>query len=190
PPPAVALLAALLLPVAARVGLPALWAAVAMNLFGHGAGLSSDFFIQGAPDITATAAGVDTASVMKASVPLWGIMCVTTIAVAFWMMRRDLKQNPTFSSAEELYDFSDAPQRSRLAAAVAILIPTAFLIDVVLMVRLGITGGDATALVAGTALILMAVITIANHGLRAALEVSADHLRDGFIFAIKIFAPV
>lgn len=190
PSPAVALIGALLLPVAARVGLPALWAAVAMNLFGHGAGLSSDFFIQGAPDITATAAGVDTASVMKASVPLWGIMCVTTIAVAFWMMRRDLKQNPTFSSAEELYDFSDAPQRSRLAAAVAILIPTAFLIDVVLMVRLGITGGDATALVAGTALILMAVITIANHGLRTALEVSADHLRDGFIFAIKIFAPV
>ncbi len=190
PSPAVALIGALLLPVAARVGLPALWAAVAMNLFGHGAGLSSDFFIQGAPDITATAAGVDTASVMKASVPLWGIMCVTTIAVAFWMMRRDLKQNPTFSSAEELYDFSDAPQRPRLAAAVAILIPTAFLIDVVLMVRLGITGGDATALVAGTALILMAVITIANHGLRAALEVSADHLRDGFIFAIKIFAPV
>ena len=190
PSPAVALIGALLLPVAARVGLPALWAAVAMNLFGHGAGLSSDFFIQGAPDITATAAGVDTASVMKASVPLWGIMCVTTIAVAFWMMRRDLKQNPTFSSAEELYDFSDAPQRPRLAAAIAILIPTAFLIDVVLMVRLGITGGDATALVAGTALILMAVITIANHGLRAALEVSADHLRDGFIFAIKIFAPV
>lgn len=190
PSPAVALIGALLLPVAARVGLPALWAAVAMNLFGHGAGLSSDFFIQGAPDITATAAGVDTVSVMKASVPLWAIMCVTTIAIAFWMMRRDLKQNPTFSSAEELYDFSDAPQRPRLAAAVAILIPTAFLIDVVLMVRLGITGGDATALVAGTALILMAVITIANHGLRAALEVSADHLRDGFIFAIKIFAPV
>lgn len=50
------------------------------------------------------------------------------------MMRRDLKQNPTFSSAEELYDFSDAPQRPRLAAAIAILIPTAFLIDVVLMV--------------------------------------------------------
>ena len=190
PSPSVALVGAIMLPFAVKTGLNPLLAAMSMNLFGHGAGLSSDFFIQGAPDITATAAGVDTASVMKASVPLWGIMCVTTIAVAFWMMRRDLKQNPTFSSAEELYDFSDAPQRSRLAAAIAILIPTAFLIDVVLMVRLGITGGDATALVAGTALILMAVITIANHGLRAALEVSADHLRDGFIFAIKIFAPV
>ena len=94
PSPAVALIGALLLPVAARVGLPALWAAVAMNLFGHGAGLSSDFFIQGAPDITATAAGVDTASVMKASVPLWGIMCVTTIAVAFWMMRRGSQTKP------------------------------------------------------------------------------------------------
>ena len=64
PSPAVALIGALLLPVAGRVGLPAIWAAVAMNLFGHGAGLSSDFFIQGAPDIAATAAGVDTVAVM------------------------------------------------------------------------------------------------------------------------------
>ncbi|MDD2458074.1 MAG: hypothetical protein PHQ83_06185, partial [Eubacteriales bacterium] len=53
PSPAVALVGALLLPFALRAGLPAIWAAVAMNLFGHGIGLSSDFFIQGAPSITA-----------------------------------------------------------------------------------------------------------------------------------------
>lgn len=189
PSPAVALIGALLLPVASRVGLPAIWAAVAMNLFGHGAGLSSDFFIQGAPDITATAAGVDTVTVMRASLPLWAVMCVTTFAVAFFLMHRDLKQNPSLATAE-LHDFSRTIERPRLAIAIAVLIPAALLFDVGLMVRFGITGGDATALVAGTALILMSVTTIADHGVRNALEIATDHLRDGFIFAIKIFAPV
>lgn len=189
PSPAVALIGALLLPVASRVGLPAIWAAVAMNLFGHGAGLSSDFFIQGAPDITATAAGVDTVTVMRASLPLWAVMCVTTFAVAFFLMHRDLKQNPSLATVE-LHDFSRTIERPRLAIAIAVLIPAALLFDVGLMVRFGITGGDATALVAGTALILMSVTTIADHGVRNALEIATDHLRDGFIFAIKIFAPV
>ena len=189
PSPAVALIGALLLPVASRVGLPAIWAAVAMNLFGHGAGLSSDFFIQGAPDITATAAGVDTVTVMRASLPLWAVMCVTTFAVAFFLMHRDLKQNPSLSTVE-LHDFSRTIERPRLAIAIAVLIPAALLFDVGLMVRFGITGGDATALVAGTALILMSVTTITDHGVRNALEIATDHLRDGFIFAIKIFAPV
>lgn len=189
PSPAVALIGALLLPVASRVGLPAIWAAVAMNLFGHGAGLSSDFFIQGAPDITATAAGVDTVTVMRASLPLWAVMCVTTFAVAFFLMHRDLKQNPSLATVE-LHDFSPTIERPRLAISIAVLIPAALLFDVGLMVRFGITGGDATALVAGTALILMSVTTIADHGVRNALEIATDHLRDGFIFAIKIFAPV
>lgn len=189
PSPAVALIGALLLPVASRVGLPAIWAAVAMNLFGHGAGLSSDFFIQGAPDITATAAGVDTVTVMRASLPLWAVMCITTFAVAFFLMHRDLKQNPSLATVE-LHDFSRTIERPRLAIAIAVLIPAALLFDVGLMVRFGITGGDATALVAGTALILMSITTIADHGVKNALEIATDHLRDGFIFAIKIFAPV
>lgn len=189
PSPAVALIGALLLPVASRVGLPAIWAAVAMNLFGHGAGLSSDFFIQGAPDITATAAGVDTVTVMRASLPLWAVMCITTFAVAFFLMHRDLKQNPSLATVE-LHDFSRTIERPRLAITIAVLIPAALLFDVGLMVRFGITGGDATALVAGTALILMSITTITDHGVRNALEIATDHLRDGFIFAIKIFAPV
>lgn len=47
PSPAVALVGAVLLPVAVRVGLPALGAAMAMNLFGHGIALSGDYIIQG-----------------------------------------------------------------------------------------------------------------------------------------------
>ena len=189
PSPAVALIGALLLPVAGRVGLPAIWAAVAMNLFGHGAGLSSDFFIQGAPDIAATAAGVDTVAVMRASVPLWAVMCIVTLGVAFWMMRQEMK-----SGVLEASVIDDVPDRviekRGLAIAMAVLMPAAFLLDVGLMVAFGIVGGDATALVAGTALLLMCVMTIADKGLGGALEAATDNLRDGFLFAIKIFAPV
>ena len=42
PSPAVALMGAVLLPIALRVGLPALGVAMAMNLFGHGIALSGD----------------------------------------------------------------------------------------------------------------------------------------------------
>ena len=93
PSPAVALIGALLLPVAAKVGLPAIWAAVAMNLMGHGMGLSSDFFIQGAPAISAKAAGIPVSELISSSIPLWIVMSGTVILVAFIMLTKDLKQN-------------------------------------------------------------------------------------------------
>lgn len=189
PSPAVALIGALLLPVAGEVGLPAIWAAVAMNLFGHGAGLSSDFFIQGAPAISSKAAGIGVTEVMKASVPLWAIMVVTTVTIAFIMMLKE-KRNHSDYKAEIQKKTEIKIKKPGLAKFVAVLMPAAFLIDVGLMIRFQITGGDATALVAGTALILMCVISIMDNGIGDALEKSTDCLKDGFIFAIKIFAPV
>ena len=189
PSPAVALIGALLLPVAGEVGLPAIWAAVAMNLFGHGAGLSSDFFIQGAPAISSKAAGVEVTEVMKASIPLWAIMVVTTVTISFLMMLKEKKNNPDYK-AEIQKKTEIEIKKPGLAKFVAALMPATFLVDVGLMVRFQITGGDATALVAGTALILMCVISIMDNGIGEALEKSTDCLKDGFIFAIKIFAPV
>lgn len=91
PSPGVALIGAVLLPVALRVGLPALGAAVAMNLFGHGIALSGDYIIQGAPKLTADAAGLPVSEVMSASIPLVIVMGLVTTVAAFWMMRRDMK---------------------------------------------------------------------------------------------------
>jgi TRAP-type C4-dicarboxylate transport system permease large subunit len=76
PSPAVALLGAVLLPVAIRVGLPALGVAMAMNLFGHGIALSGDFIIQAAPKLTADAAELPVSEVISASVPLVIVMGV------------------------------------------------------------------------------------------------------------------
>ncbi len=190
PSPAVALIGALLLPVAGEVGLPVIWAAVAMNIFGHGMGLSSDFVIQGAPSITAAAAGIDVNEVMKASIPLWLTMSVVTATVAFIMMLREMKLNKDTLVVTKKEFILKEIKKPRLAKFVAILMPISFIADIVVMIIFKINGGDATALVAGTALILTCIITILDKGVGQALETTSDHIKEGFKFAIKIFAPV
>ena len=91
PSPAVALMGAVLLPVAIRAKLPALGVAIAMNLFGHGIALSSDFVIQGAPKLTAGGAGIPVGDVVAASVPLVVVMGIVTTVAAFYFLMRDIK---------------------------------------------------------------------------------------------------
>lgn len=192
PSPAVALVGALLLPVAGEVGLPIIWAAVAMNIFGHGMGLSSDFVIQGAPAITATAAGIEATDIMKASIPLWITMSVVTAGSAFIMMLRemkDAKHEGKFVEQKKVFE-EKIIEKPKLAKFVAALMPLCFIIDIIMMLIFKINGGDATALIAGTALILTCIITIMDKGLSQALEITTDHIKEGFKFAIKIFAPV
>ncbi|MBV4415473.1 hypothetical protein [Clostridium tyrobutyricum] len=195
PSPAVALVGALLLPAAIEVGLPAIWAAVAMNLFGNGMGLSSDFFIQGAPSITGKAAGISTLSVMKASVPLWATMAIVTVAVSYVMMVRELKKNNISESCENIETPEEiaATQETKITTGgifIAIVTPLAFVIDVVLMLKYKIVGGDATALVGGTAIIIMSVVSVMHNTLSESLEKITNNIKEGFIFGIKIFAPV
>ena len=52
-----------------------------------------------------------------------------------------------------------------------------------------ISGGDATAFMGGTSLILLILSTFGHEGSKG-LEKIIEHLREGFYFAIKIFAPV
>ncbi len=189
PSPAVALIGALLLPVAAEVGLPVIWAAVAMNIFGHGMGLSSDFVIQGAPAISSKAAGLDVNDVISASIPLWITMSVVTAGVAFFMMLREMKQNKGAVVEKKELVLKEI-KKPGLARFVAILMPLSFIADIVIMILFKINGGDATALVAGTALILTCIITILDKGVGASLEITTEHIKEGFKFAIKIFAPV
>ena len=230
PSPGVALIGALLLPVAGSVGLPAMWAAVSMNLFGHGISLSSDFFIQGAPAITAKAAGIDVADLIRASIPLWAVMSITTLTVSCFMMRRDLKKRakeaakqssavlPSMDSARKesksktldttsktldtvsktldttSKDLKTAPGKilcsPNKVRAIALLVILSFGAVIGFMIKNRIMGSDATALIAGVVLVLTCIITFTNSGFLHGLEVMVDYLKDGFIFSIKIFAPV
>ena len=70
------------------------------------------------------------------------------------------------------------------------IIVVSFAAIIVAMLKWNIVGGDATALIAGVSLILTCVLTIANSGLNQGLEDCVDHLKNGFIFSMRIFAPV
>jgi hypothetical protein len=188
PSPAVALVGALMVPAAIKAGVPAIWAAVALNLFGHGVALSGDFFIQGAPTITAKAAGSDVGFFMSKSFPLWLIMSVVTIVTAYLFFRRDLKRRPRLVPEAPLGEaqFNLKPG----ARPVAILTALTFLADIVLMLVMNLQGGDATALVGGSALVVLVVASLVAHGPIRSLEQSTEYIKQGLGFGIRIFAPV
>lgn len=202
PSPSVALVGAIMLPLVIRKGLNPLAAAMAMNLFGHGIALSYDFIIQGAPAISAASAGINTTDILTAGSPLFITMGAVTVISAFWLNRKTLKGHrvslQAFPEAAAPPDPSD-PASSHLpkkqmpgsAAAVfiAVFTPLAFLADIVMMLAFGLKGGDATSLVSGTATLLMVLGAVLGFGFDAPEKVT-DYLTEGFLFAIRIFAPV
>ncbi|MFC9597525.1 hypothetical protein ACFY5J_15795 [Peribacillus butanolivorans] len=193
PSPAVALLGAVMLPVALRAGLPALGVAMAMNLFGHGIALSGDFIIQAAPKLTADAASIPVGDVIAASIPLVITMGVVTTLSAFILLKREMKlgrikaednegivQDQTFSE-----DLLTLAQKKFFA----VFIPIAFLLDVVALSILKLQGGDATALVGGTAVFILLILSLVAHK-QQGLEKSTAYLIQGFQFGFKVFGPV
>ena len=92
PSPATALVGVVLVPAATAVRLPAISAAVAMNLFGHGIALSTDYVIQGAPSISAKAANLPVEAVMVSGIPLILTMSLVTVTAAFLIARQRLSR--------------------------------------------------------------------------------------------------
>lgn len=195
PSPAVALLGAVLLPIAIRAGLPALGVAMAMNLFGHGIALSGDIIIQGAPKLTADAAGLPVSEVITASIPLVIVMGVVTTVVAFILLRRDMKlgkieMHGNFDGGKENEIEVDHTLLTKWQKRLfAILIPIAFLLNVVAMSMFHLTGGDATALIGGTALAILLLLSMFGHK-NEGLEKTTSYLIQGFQFGFKVFGPV
>jgi len=193
PSPAVALMGAVLLPVAIRVGLPALGVAMAMNLFGHGIALSGDFIIQAAPKLTGDAAGVPVQNVISASIPLVIVMGAVTTICAFYFLKRDIKSGKLMASSNEVTDSGQTSQPTLLSTNqkrfFAVLIPVLFAINVAAMSFLNLQGGDATALIGGTSVFILVVITLVSHQSKG-LEQITDYLIEGFQFGFKVFGPV
>ena len=196
PSPAVALIGAVMLPVAIKAGLPALAVAMTMNLFGHGIALSGDFIIQGAPKLTADAAGLPVAEVISASVPLVFIMGIVTTVVAFIFLKKDLKtgklkveEKPTIHEVETEANNQKKVLSSKTKKLLAILTPVLFAIDVAVMFIADLQGGDATALIGGTAIFILILVSLLTHKNRA-LEEITKYLVKGFKFGFEIFGPV
>ncbi|GGH87391.1 TRAP-type C4-dicarboxylate transport system permease large subunit [Pullulanibacillus pueri] len=197
PSPAVALLGVVLLPVALRVGLPALGAAMAMNLFGHGVALSGDYVIQGAPKLTADAAGIPVGDVLSASIPLVIVMGGVTILTSFFLMLRDMKKGKLKVTSQELQkinsDTSEQNQNFTLSPKTrtffALLVPILLILDVVGMIAFNLQGDAATALVGGTVIFILMAISLVAHKNKG-LEKITSYLVEGFQFGFKVFGPV
>ncbi|PLS02991.1 hypothetical protein [Neobacillus cucumis] len=195
PSPAVALLGAVLLPVAIRAGLPALGVAMAMNLFGHGIALSGDFVIQAAPKLTADAAGLPIQDVIDASIPLVFIMGAVTTITAFYFLKRDLKRGTLQTSSFIIKDLSGEDGNKPALLTLnqrrffAILVPILFAADVTSMSILDLKGGDATSLIGGTSLLILLLISLTTHKNKG-LEKTTQYLIEGFQFGFKVFGPV
>lgn len=187
PSPSVALVGAIMLPFAVKAGLNPLAAAMAMNLFGHGFALSYDVVIQGAPAISAGAAGLDTSSILRQAWPLFWMMGIVAVLSAYVLNRSQLDaRGPRLSIQAE-------PSRSqghkKAALFLAVFTPIAFAGDIILMLLCGLKGGDATSMVSGTALLITCLGALLGFG-KQSLEKVTGYVTEGFLFAIRIFAPV
>ena len=187
PSPSVALVGAIMLPFAVKAGLNPLAAAMAMNLFGHGFALSYDVVIQGAPAISAGAAGLDTSSILRQAWPLFWMMSIVTVLSAYVLNRSQLDaRGPRLSIQAE----PSRPQGHKKAALfLAVFTPIAFAGDIILMLLCGLKGGDATSMVSGTALLITCLGALLGFG-KQSLEKVTGYVTEGFLFAIRIFAPV
>lgn len=214
PTPAVALVGTVLIPVAIRVGLPAMASAVAVNLSGHGMALSADPIIQGATRLTAGAAGIETSELLPYTILFSLVAGMVAFSVAIYTIRRDMrsgvltcepsggdiklggKSHASNSDlpAEDLVELEE--EKKPYAKFFAILVPIILISIALLMVYRGlfdqenaIRGGNATALLGGTAITLLVLSTFASHG-HDAMDIISVHIREGFYFTIKIFAPI
>ena len=187
PSPSVALVGAIRLPFAVKAGLNPLAAAMAMNLFGHGFALSYDVVIQGAPAISAGAAGLDTSSILRQAWPLFWMMGIVTVLSAYVLNRSQLDaRGPRLSIQAE----PSRPQGHKKAALfLAVFTPIACAGDIILMLLCGLKGGDATSMVSGTALLITCLGALLGFG-KQSLEKVTGYVTEGFLFAIRIFAPV
>jgi hypothetical protein len=187
PTPATMTVGPMLIPSALRAGLPIIGVAMAMNLFGHGIALSGDFIIQGAPKLTGGAAGVSVADLIAASWPLVLVTGLVSTVLAFWLLRRDMKKGIVTAEIGETEAIRT--EFSWVAKAAAWLVPLSFLAVIATTITLKLRGGDATALVGGVGLLLMILMALFEYKGKAHVEIMSA-LQEGFIFAIKIFAPV
>lgn len=188
PTPAVALVGAIFLPVAIRAGLPAIGVAVALNLFGHGLALSTDFFIQGAPSITSGAAGIEVAYVINDGMILFWVMAIVTIAVAFYTLKRDIKKGLFLNEVKDTEEKQE--KKFNIKARIAtLMVGLAFTLDIAVMFIFDLKGGDATALLGGTAVFLIILIDLMNYG-KDSFDKVCENIIDGFVFGIKIFGAI
>ncbi|MBU3190377.1 hypothetical protein K9O30_14390 [Clostridium bowmanii] len=190
PTPAVVFVGALMVPVAVKSGLSPVWAAVVLCIFGNGVALSSDFVLQVAPSITAKTANLESPlGLIKGCLPFWGVMSIVTITTAFILMRKD-KFAEIIVNDRTTETIGLKQMKSMGPKFIAVATPLAFIIDIILITRYGLVGKESTALIGGTAAIIMIISSIVHTDIKTSLGEVTKYIKSGFAFGISIFAPI
>jgi len=171
-------------------------ACVALNIAGHGMALAGDVILQGGPRITAGSAGVPVEGVLFHGAFFAILIGVIALTSAFIMYRKEMVIAP--GETIELMKTADTvAEPPRYAKFFAIGVPLIFGV-IVARIVLGsiastgltrIVGGAATSLL-GVAAVLVLLLSNSVHNKGTALEKLVGYMREGFMFAIKVFTPV
>ncbi|HHW01795.1 MAG TPA: hypothetical protein GXX35_03085 [Thermoanaerobacterales bacterium] len=193
PTPAVPLIGALLVPVAIRAGLPPMLGAMALALAGQGMALSGDVIIQGAPGLTAKAAGIPVALATNYGGILSLITGLVAIILGYFMMRSEIK-NGTKIEIDGSYNLENSKDNVQLkgteyAKPLVLLVSISMVLVVVAMSVFQLKGGDASALLGGTAVVITIIASMLVHKSEG-FDKICDYISDGFVFAFKVMGPI
>ncbi len=198
PSPAIALVGALLLPGAIKAGLPPISAAMAISMFGYGCALTTDFIIQGAPGITSKASGVAVTAVMSKSLPMLIVWGAIALPLSFMAVKKNIRASvgkPIEWAPFEIGPEARAEREKWIKAAPVFkksalwIIAILFALVIAGMLVFKLRGGDATALLGGTVGLIMVIVAFGVYG-REGFGKLTEHSRAGFMFGVRIFAPV
>ena len=190
-------------------------AAMVVCIAGQGMALSSDYIMQVAPMISATAAGIETSLITDKVLILSLVTGLSALGIVYLRDRKAIQKNSILKSkrelnAEEKAYFAGASnemaaaleetpeniqRKQRWGKLFAVLVPLSMLAIMIYMFQskftggTGLEGGDGAAFIGGVSVILLILATIAFNRLHA-LDKISDHLTEGFVFAFRAMAPV
>lgn len=193
PTPAVPLVGALLAPAAIRMGLSPMLAAMAVAISGQGLALGGDVIIQGAPGLTAAAAGVPTEMITFKGGVLSLIAGVIALALAYLGGRKEVGRSYLVSTVAGVDPASGVknwtPSERTKGKTLLLLLGISMGYVIFSLFRYDLRGGDASAILGGVALLVAVVASLFVRG-RQGLDVMADYLADGLVFAFRVMGPI
>lgn len=184
PSPAVGLIGAVLIGPVLKSGFDELSFASLITIFGFGVALSGDFFIQGVPSVTAKTLGIPTSKLILSSLPIWGTTSLATIIIFYFVTMKKLK----IKKNNNISDSNIAEKKIYKETYIIAIISVAFFaVDTFLMYVLKIKGNAATALIGGSAIIILTASSIVQKDF---LNKIREYLKNGFLSGIRTFAPI
>jgi len=215
PTPAIPLICTLLVPAAIRAGLPPMASAVIISIAGQGMALSSDYIMQVAPMLTATAAGIELEAVSNKVMILSLITGGVASTLAYLSFHQSIKKPNSedtvktlksynthiFSTENEIVasvdnNIKDRKEVQKWGKVFAVLVPVSLLAVMIFMFWTkfgsnsgGLEGGEGAALIGGVAVVLLILASIAFKRMDA-LDKISEHITDGFLFAFRAMGPI